>query len=116
MYTLIRDKVPELLAKQNKICDYAIAQTDTLYAELLKNKLIESVQQFLNTNDVSELVDVQTVMDALLDLAKYPREDFQKAYDLKKEVQGDFSGKLIAFYEPAQAQPEPPEGTELPAE
>lgn len=98
MFKLIRDKIPELVKKEGQVLNYATAENDELYVILLKNKLIEEVQEFINSGDILELVDVETVLQTLLKVAKVPEEKFKAAYAAKLETNGAFDKKLIGFF------------------
>lgn len=98
MYSLIRDNIPELVAANNEQCNYATANTDSLFIGLLRAKLVESVEAFLATSDVAELVDVQTVLDTIVEMANVSKDDFKKAVEDKLAAQGGFTKRYIAFF------------------
>ena len=79
-------------------CNYAAVQSENFYINLLRNKLVEEVEEFLASNDVAELIDIQTVLNAMLDVAKVSQEDFQKAYNDKLTVRGGFEKRYVGFF------------------
>ena len=98
MFKLIRDKIPELVKKEGKVLNYATAENEELYIALLKNKLAEETSEFLSTGDVSELVDVLTVIKAIVKVASVSEEEFEKTYQEKLKTNGGFDKKLIGFF------------------
>lgn len=110
MYKLIRDKLPELAKEQGKIIEYATASTDGLYINLLRSKLVEGVQEFLTTNDIVSLLDVQEVIDTIVKVAGVEAEEFDKMVAERAEHDGTFEGRTIAFL-PDQVQETKPADT-----
>lgn len=104
MFKLIRDNIPELMAKEGQTLNYAVAQNDEFYVGLLRGKLIEEVNEYLASgNSIEELVDIKTVLDCLIGDRE---EEFQRVYDEKLKEHGGFEKRYIGFF------PDPPaEGT-----
>ena len=110
MFKLIRDKVPELAKKDGQVVNYATAENEELYIILLKNKLIEETQEFLNSGNVQELVDVKAVISAILKAAHVTEEDFDKIYQEKLKTHGGFDKHYIGFFpDEVPEQPKPAE-------
>ncbi|MCK9470308.1 MAG: nucleoside triphosphate pyrophosphohydrolase [Bacilli bacterium] len=107
MHKLIRDNVPQIMKEANQICDYASIENIELYIFALKEKLVEEVNEFLQKSSLTELVDVQTVINALVK-ASVGEEKFKEEYDKRLEVAGGFDKKYIMFYNP-QVEQETPE-------
>lgn len=97
MYKLIRDNIPELIAAEGKTCHYATCNTDGLYADLLRAKLVEETNEFLASNNVEELADILTVLNAILEVGGVSQDDFKKVYDEKLEKVGGFTKRYIGF-------------------
>ena len=102
MFKLIRDKIPEIAKKENRVINYATAENDELYIALLRNKFAEEASEFLNTGDVSELADVLTVLKAIVKAAGISEEDFDKAYQEKLKINGGFEKRYIGFFQDEQ--------------
>lgn len=102
MYKLIRDKIPELVsaatAEPKQRFDYAAVQSDGFYVDLLKAKLVEEVSEFLQSDEVEELVDVLTVVNAFIKALGIKDEDFKKLYEAKLNEKGGFDKRFIAFF------------------
>lgn len=97
MYKLIRDNIPELVEKDGKVCHFATCNTDGLFVELLRMKLVEEANEFLASNDVAKLADVLTVINTMLEVAGVSKEQFQDIYDKKLEVAGGYTKRYIGF-------------------
>ena len=107
MFKLIRDKIPEMAKKEKQILNYATAENDELYIILLKNVLIEEVQEFLNTGNLQKLADAETVIDAIVKAGKLSPEEFKKLSDTTVEQVGGFEKRYIGFFPDPAPQPEP---------
>lgn len=104
MFKLIRDNIPELMAKEGQALNYAVAQNDEFYVGLLRGKLIEEVNEYLSSGDsIEELVDIKTVLDCLIGDRV---EEFQRIYDEKLKEHGGFEKRYIGFFsDPSASAP-----------
>ena len=102
MFKLIRDRIPEIAKKENRVINYATAENDELYIALLRNKFVEEASEFLDTGDISELADVLTVLKAIVKAAGISEEDFDKAYQEKLKTNGGFEKRYIGFFQDEQ--------------
>ena len=102
MFKLIRDRIPEIAKKENRVINYATAENDELYIALLRNKFAEEASEFLDTGDISELADVLTVLKAIVKAAGISEEDFDKAYQEKLKTNGGFEQRYIGFFQDEQ--------------
>ena len=102
MFKLIRDRIPEIAKKENRVINYATAENDELYITLLRNKFAEEASEFLDTGDISELADVLTVLKAIVKAAGISEEDFDKAYQEKLKTNGGFEKRYIGFFQDKQ--------------
>lgn len=78
---LVRDRIPEIIAKTGKEADFSFAGKQEFTA-LLNAKLSEEVQEFLESGDVSELADILEVVYALAENINCTREQLE---DIRKE-------------------------------
>jgi predicted house-cleaning noncanonical NTP pyrophosphatase (MazG superfamily) len=102
MFKLIRDNIPELMAKDSQTLNYAVAQNDDFYVGLLRGKLIEEVNEYLASgNSIEELVDIKTVLDCLIGDRV---EEFQRVYDEKLKEHGGFEKRYIGFFQDPPAE------------
>lgn len=91
---LVRDKIPEIIKKDNKECEIETASNEEKL-ELLKTKLNEEVNEFLEDNNIEELADVMEVLFGLVDSLGYSEEDLIKTRDKKKKERGGFKEGII---------------------
>jgi predicted house-cleaning noncanonical NTP pyrophosphatase (MazG superfamily) len=92
---LVRDGIPEIIEANGKraICE-TIAE-DKEYIRLLKEKLVEEMNEFLESDDVAELADMGEVMHALLEYKGVSVETFQRIRLEKLEKRGGFKKRLL---------------------
>ncbi len=91
---LVRDKVPEIIAKENK--KPIIHQANPKeYSQKLREKLSEEVQEFLESGSAEELADILEVLYALLEEQKISRGQLEQLRKQKEQERGNFSKKLI---------------------
>ena len=98
MYKLIRDKLPEQLDKAGQHCDYAVAINDELYAELLMAKLIEAVNDYLGNFKPENLVELVTVVNALLPIHEMEQYEFDALYQKTLKNEGGYERRFIGFF------------------
>lgn len=89
---LIRDNVPMLAQQKNESCEYAVAQTQEAYYELLREKLVDTVNAFLNDNSGESLAEILAVLNALININP---ARFAEIYKTQMETYGGYTNKLI---------------------
>lgn len=97
MFKLIRDKIPEIMAKDGVVCNYATAENAELYVALLRTKLIEEVNEYLEAGTLEELADIETVITAIAE-ATASKDEFVKVYGAKLKDRGGFEKRYIGFF------------------
>ena len=91
---LVRDKIPQILEEKNKnFVAYKAADDD--YFPYLKRKLIEEVDEFVESPSLKELADVQEVLNAILKDMDYVQADLRRERALKIEERGAFDDRWI---------------------
>lgn len=91
---LVRDKIPEIVRDDGKDCDVEIASKDKHY-KLLKEKLIEETEEFLEDENLEELADILEVLFSLSESLGYREEDLLKKREDKKHERGGFKKGII---------------------
>ena len=91
---LVRDKIPEIIEKNNEMCKIRILEDKEYLAELNK-KLQEEVQEYLQSGDVEELADIEEVLRAILDVKGYNYEHFETLRKAKVDKRGAFKEKIF---------------------
>lgn len=67
---LVRDNIPEIIKASGQECKYDILTDDLQYIDALEAKLLEEVNEYLESHSVEELVDIIDVLEALIDARK----------------------------------------------
>ncbi len=91
---LIRDKIPEIIKASGKSYDVRTADKEE-YNELLKKKLQEEVQEYLEDDNLEELADIMEVLYAIASSLGYKEEDLDNKRKGKREERGGFEKGLV---------------------
>ncbi|AHM56322.1 hypothetical protein EAL2_c10230 [Peptoclostridium acidaminophilum DSM 3953] len=91
---LVRDRIPEIIEKSGKRAVTEIL-SDEEYMELLNKKLMEEVQEYIESGTLEELADIGEVMHAIMDLKGITIEEFQRVRMEKLEQRGGFKEKIL---------------------
>lgn len=91
---LVRDKIPEILNKQNKTAKFKTLDYEEYLIELNK-KLQEELTEYLNSGNIEELADLEEVLRAILDYKNVSHEEFEKIRKEKAEKRGTFKNKIF---------------------
>lgn len=92
---LIRDKIPEIIAKDNgKTCVTRIMADDE-YLESLNVKMQEELNEYLESGEVEELADLEEVLRAILDVKGISYDEFEKIRNEKVLKRGAFKKKIF---------------------
>jgi predicted house-cleaning noncanonical NTP pyrophosphatase (MazG superfamily) len=92
---LVRDRIPEIIESSGKKAVYETIAKDEDYVKFLKNKLMEEMNEFLESDDVAELADIGEVMHAILEYKGVRVETFQRIRLEKLEKRGGFKKRLL---------------------
>jgi predicted house-cleaning noncanonical NTP pyrophosphatase (MazG superfamily) len=92
---LVRDRIPEIIEANGKKAVCETITRDEEYIKLLKDKLVEEMNEFLESDDVAELADMGEVMHALLEYKGVSLETFQRIRLEKLEKRGGFKKKIL---------------------
>ena len=65
-YKLVRDKIPEIILKDNELPTTRILD-DEEYIKELNRKLQEEVNEYLEAENIEEMVDILEVIRAILE-------------------------------------------------
>ena len=91
---LVRDKIPEIIEKNNEICETRILNGEE-YLDELNKKIQEELKEYLESGDIEELADLEEVLRAILDVKNCSYEDFEKIRDAKAEKRGTFKKRIF---------------------
>lgn len=93
---LVRDSIPEIIRQSGKQCEVAL-MSEAEFSQALREKLLEEAQEAVVAspeNLVSELADLQEVIDALLVVYGIKRESLVKEQTRKRTERGGFEQRL----------------------
>lgn len=91
---LVRDRIPEIIEQAGKTCTIETV-SDEKYIEMLNAKLLEEVNEYLESGSVEELVDIGEVMHAILVFKGTSIDEYQKLRMEKREKRGGFEEKIL---------------------
>ena len=90
---LIRDKIPQIIESKGKRCEIEVMNDDE-FAIYLKNKLQEEAEEFTESDEIDELVDIYEVILAMLELKGVGIEEFEEMRREKAEERGRFEERM----------------------
>ncbi|MBE6144761.1 MAG: phosphoribosyl-ATP pyrophosphohydrolase [Firmicutes bacterium] len=91
---LVRDKIPEIMIK-NGAKPVTKILSDEEYKLELNKKLLEEVNEYLESDDILELADIQEVLLALINTTNMTYEEFEKIRKEKVSKRGAFDNKIF---------------------
>ena len=91
---LIRDKIPEIIQESGRRCVVELL-SDEDFLLYLNRKLLEEVNEYLESNDVEELADLEEVLRAILKAKGVDYDAFDQLRLEKVEKRGAFDKKLL---------------------
>ncbi len=91
---LVRDKIPEIIRRNNAIPTTRFVSDDE-YREYLGQKLVEEVNEFLEDNDTNELADILEVIRSICDAYGVPYDTVEQWRAEKSAQRGGFSDGVI---------------------
>jgi predicted house-cleaning noncanonical NTP pyrophosphatase (MazG superfamily) len=95
MEKLVRDRIPEIIAKE-KIGEVAYRIADRAeYSDFLLKKLTEEVQEFLESREPMELADILEVIHQLGKEIGLNPEDIEQLRREKEIRRGGFQKRII---------------------
>ncbi|OGZ70267.1 MAG: phosphoribosyl-ATP pyrophosphohydrolase [Candidatus Staskawiczbacteria bacterium RIFCSPLOWO2_01_FULL_33_9] len=91
---LVRDKIPEYIKSKGGSAIFHVANEKEYWIKL-KEKLLEEVNEFLNSESEEEMADILEVIDAIINYKKFNKEELEKVKNKKSEEKGKFQDKII---------------------
>lgn len=91
---LVRDKIPEIIEKAGKTCEIRVMDNEE-YKVSLDQKMQEELKEYLESDEVEELADLETVLRAILKYKGVSKEEFESIVQSKIDKRGDFDKKLF---------------------
>lgn len=91
---LVRDKIPDIITKNNETCKIRILSDDE-YLNELNLKIQEELSEYLESGEIEELADLEEVLRAILDVKQCSYEEFEQIRKTKVEKRGAFKNKIF---------------------
>ena len=91
---LIRDKIPEIINEDGNDCEIKVLNDNEYHAELNK-KLQEELEEYYESGEVEELVDLAEIIYAIAKHKGVDQQEFDSIRRKKAEKRGSFDKKLF---------------------
>lgn len=91
---LVRDKIPEIILASGKELVTRISGEEE-YKQLLKDKLVEEVKEFLDSDNAEELADILEVLMALSSSKGIDWKEIEKTAMEKRDERGGFEERVV---------------------
>ena len=91
---LVRDKIPEIITKDNKKAVTKILNDEDYLIEL-NRKIQEEVKEYLESNNIEELADIVEVISGILEVKNISIEEFENVRKSKVQKRGAFKEKIF---------------------
>lgn len=93
-HKLVRDRIPEIIESDGKICDWETL-SDADYLSLLEEKLNEELAEYQQSKSLEELADLLEVMQAVLKARGWTWDELEQVRAKKAEKRGGFEKKIL---------------------
>lgn len=93
-HKLIRDKIPEIIKADGKVCVTRIL-SDEEYVDALEKKLNEEVAEYQTDKNLEELADILEVLQAICIARGYTLEELETVRAKKAKERGGFEKKIF---------------------
>lgn len=90
---LVRDRIPEIILKDNELPSTRILNGEE-YIQELNKKLQEEVNEYLEAENIEEMVDILEVIRAILDYKGVTYEEIEEKRIKKATKRGAFKEKI----------------------
>ena len=93
-HKLVRDKIPEIIEKSGKHCEYEIVNAEECL-KLLDQKLDEELAEYHKDQNIEELADLLEVIYAAAKLRGCSKEELEAVRAAKAEKRGGFEKGIL---------------------
>ncbi len=91
---LVRDRIPDIILKEGSL-PTTHTLSDKEYIKALNKKLKEEVKEYLEEENIEEMVDILEVIRAILDYKKVTYEEIEEKRIKKARKRGTFKKKTF---------------------
>jgi predicted house-cleaning noncanonical NTP pyrophosphatase (MazG superfamily) len=103
---VIKDKLPEYVAEQGKIINYAECRNNELFIEMLVNQVSTACNQFFAKPTVENIIEIQLVLEAIIKANGVNDETYNQIRTEMINTQGTYDNRYIGFFQEPAAQSE----------
>jgi len=93
---LVRDRIPDILRSKG-LDPIVTVSGESTYFELLRKKLVEEVDEFLESEEIEELADVVEVVHALARVLGSDERSLEAVRAAKESERGAFADRIVWF-------------------
>lgn len=90
---LVRDRIPEIIEKSGKKYEVEIVD-DEEYKLLLNKKLLEEVNEYLETENIEEIADILEVLYSIMKYENIDKEEIERIRIKKNKERGSFEKRI----------------------
>ncbi len=91
---LVRDKIPDIILKEGSLpTSHTLDDKD--YIKELNKKLMEEVNEYLETENIEGMVDILEVIRAILDYKEMTYDEIEEKRIKKAKKKGTFRDKVF---------------------
>ena len=91
---LVRDRIPDIILKEGSLPTTRILD-DEEYIKALNKKLTEEVKEYLEEENIEEMVDILEVIRAILDYRNVTYEEIEEKRINKEKKKGTFKDRVF---------------------
>ena len=91
---LVRDKIEDIMIEKGAKPVTRILSEEE-YKKELNKKLLEEVNEYLESNEVEEIADIEEVLIAILEAKNISKENFEEIRQSKVKKRGAFKRRLF---------------------
>lgn len=93
---LVRDNIPDIIKKDGRVPHTRILSDDE-YEKQLELKLVEEVNEYLESKDIEELADIMEVIYAISEFKGTALSELESIRKNKVSKNGSFEKRLLLF-------------------
>ena len=94
-YKLVRDRIPDIIQKNDETCEVQFLKTDQEYEGVLLEKLHEEVAEYQTDRTLEELADIMEVISAIAESRHGSLEEIAQIRIQKKKERGGFEKRIM---------------------
>ena len=91
----MRDRIPEIIEENEEETAVWKQVSDSRAEQLLREKLVEESQEFVEEDELAELADLYAVMKEYMDRKNISISDLEKIESEKRKKRGGFKDNIL---------------------